>query len=131
MKPLVASLAAGLFMAGCSLFPNASLDSAEDRATNAVSIQGLAFAPGKLTVPMGTRVSWSNKDDVKHIVTSGKPGRDAVPGVSKGTPAKPTGIFDQAMAPSGSTFAFTFDKAGTYTYFCRIHSSMRGVIVVR
>ena len=133
MKALMALLAAGLLMAGCS-------SSAEEGSpprpagtstTNAVAIQGIAFAPESLTVPVGARVTWTNKDNVKHTVTSGKPGKDAIPGVSKGTSAKPTGVFDHAMAPSASTFTFDFQEAGTYTYFCRIHSSMRGVIVVR
>ena len=132
MKALIALLAAGLLMAGCSSSAEGSSPHpAASSTTNAVVIQGIAFAPERLTVPAGARVTWTNKDNVKHTVTSGKPGKDAIPGVSKGTSANPTGVFDHALAMSGSAFTFDFQKAGTYTYFCRIHSSMRGVIVVR
>jgi plastocyanin len=131
MKAVLALLAAGLLMTGCASSSRGSSPAPAGTTRNAIVIQGIAFAPDKLTVPVGARVTWTNKDNVKHTVTSGKPGKDAIPGVSKGTSAKPTGVFDHAMASSGSTFSFTFKKAGTYTYFCRIHSSMRGVVIVR
>jgi plastocyanin len=131
MKALVALLAAALLMAGCASSSRGSSPEPAGTTGNAIVIQGIAFAPDSLTVPVGAEVTWTNKDNVKHTVTSGKPGEEAIPGVSKGTSAKPTGVLDHAMAPSGSTFSFTFKKAGTYRYFCRIHSSMRGVIVVR
>jgi plastocyanin len=129
MKSSMILFSAALLLTGCSASPAPKADA---RATaHAVTIQGIAFAPSKLSVPVGTRVTWTDKDNVKHTVTSGKPGKDAIPGVRQGTAAHPSGVFDHPMSPSGGTFNFTFKKAGTYAYFCRIHSSMRGVIVVR
>jgi plastocyanin len=128
MKPLMLVLATGLLLTGYS--------SASSPATkpssggDAVRIQGITFAPGKLTVTAGTSVTWTNKDNVMHTVTSGKPGEDPIPGVSKGTKAHPSGVFDHSMSPSGATFTFSFKKPGIYPYFCKIHSSMRGVIAV-
>jgi plastocyanin len=122
-------IALAVTLAGCS---SSSPQGAGKGATShSVTIQGIAFAPSKLSVPVGTRVTWTNKDNLKHTVTSGKPGKDAIPGVSKGTAAHPSGVFDHPMSPSGATFSFTFKNAGTYAYFCQIHSSMRGVIIVR
>jgi plastocyanin len=37
------------------------------------------------------------------------------------------GAFDHPM-PSGATFLFTFAKAGTFAYHCKIHPSMHGTI---
>jgi plastocyanin len=129
VKTLMILFASALLLAGCTSSKDSSATQSNKNST--VTIQGIAFSPAKLTVPVGAKVIWTNKDNVKHTVTSGKPGKDAVPGVSKGSAAKPTGVFDQPMSPSGSTFSFTFSKSGTFTYFCRIHSSMRGTIVVR
>jgi plastocyanin len=129
MKSSMILLAAVVLLTGCSASPSQHANTGAP--VHAVTIQGIAFAPGRLSVPVGTCVTWTNKDNVKHTVTSGKPGKDAIPGVSKGTADHPSGVFDHAMSPSGGTFSFTFKKAGTYAYFCRIHSSMRGVIVVR
>jgi plastocyanin len=122
-------LVTGVMLTGCS--SSASPKTQTDTTPHAVTIQGIAFAPGKLSVAAGTKVTWTNKDNVMHTVTSGKPGKDAIPGVSKGTAAQSSGIFDHPLSGTGATFSFTFKKSGTYTYFCRIHSSMRGVIIVR
>ena len=45
-------------------------------------------------------------------------------------PRSVLGLFDDALERRGSTFSFTFDKAGTYEYFCRVHASMTGAITV-
>jgi plastocyanin len=128
MKALMILMAAGLLATGCSA---SSAPGVNGRASaHAVTIKGIAFGPATLSVAVGTSVMWTNKDNVQHTVTSGKPGKDAIPGVSKGTAAQPSGVFDHPMAPSGGNFTFALDKRGTYPYFCRIHSSMRGVIVV-
>lgn len=97
----------------------------------AVVVKNIAFKPASMKVLKGTEVTWSSDDaNVRHTATSGKPGTRAVSGVSKGSPAKPDGVFDGDLPDAGSKFAFTFKEAGTYAYFCEIHPSMTGEIVV-
>jgi plastocyanin len=70
-----------------------------------------------LTVKAGTKVTWANGDDATHEPASG-------------TEASPTTVFDVPLEGKGTTGSFTFDKAGTYAYYCKIHTSMTGEIVV-
>lgn len=85
-------------------------------AQTSIDIQGFTF-PANTDVATGTRVTWTNKDSTKHTVTSGTaPNKD--------------GKFD-GQVDAGSTFSFTFTAAGTYQYFCSIHSSMKGTITVK
>jgi plastocyanin len=83
-----------------------------------VAIRNFAFQPAELEVEVGTTVEWVNEDPVPHTVTSG-------------TPGSPTGVFDSGALNQGDSFSFTFRQPGTYEYFCRLHPSMRGRILVR
>jgi plastocyanin len=81
-----------------------------------IDVQGFKFPPNT-EVTAGTKVTWTNKDSVGHTVTSGtRPNKD--------------GKFDGDL-PAGGTFSFTFTTAGTYQYFCTVHSSMNGTITVK
>jgi plastocyanin len=87
-------------------------------ATSAsIDVQGRAFKTASLEVAKGTAVTWSNKDSFGHTV-------------SGGTPPTKSGAFDGQLA-AGGTFSFTFNDTGTFPYFCAIHTSMTGTIVVR
>ena len=86
-------------------------------ASAAIDISGFAFATTALEVTKGTTVTWSNKDGTTHHVTSG-------------TPPTGDGKFDGTVAP-GATFRFTFNDAGTFKYFCSIHTTMTGTITVK
>ena len=80
----------------------------------AVTINGFAFMPASITVPVGTRVVWTNQQaQVPHTVTSDT-----------------AGIFDSGTLQTGMTFAFTFNQAGTFAYHCNIHPNMHGTVVV-
>jgi len=79
----------------------------------AVSIENMAFAPANLTVAIGTTVTWTNNDSVAHTVTSD------------------TGIFDSKNMAKGSTFSYTFDEKGTFSYHCAIHPGMKGTVTVQ
>src|SRR5881397_3573545 len=74
---------------------------------------GPFFSPANLTVKVGKTVTWVNKDTVTHTVTSDG-----------------SSLFDSGFMPTGATFQFTFTAAGTYPYYCTVHPSMKGAIVV-
>jgi plastocyanin len=77
------------------------------------------FSPNVLNVKAVTKVGWKNTDSVSHTVTSGL-NTDS----QKGT------IFDSGVIQSGNQFEFTFDKGGTYNYFCKIHPWLTGQVIV-
>jgi nitrite reductase (NO-forming) len=80
-----------------------------------------SFFPGDLTVSVGTTVTWTNRDQVVHTVTSGS---------SDGTVGQPDGLFDSGLFGVGETFQFTFTEPGTYSYFCTPHPWMQGSVTV-
>jgi plastocyanin len=109
-----------------------SASSAAAPAAAAVEVRNIAFKPASLEVPVGTEVTWTSFDaGVVHTATSGEVGEGGVPGVSDAKPAKPDGVFDGPLEDAGATYSFTFEEPGTYAYFCAVHPSMTGEIVVR
>jgi plastocyanin len=78
-----------------------------------VKIDNFSFAPGELTVAVGTTVTWTNRDDMPHTVVS------------------TDGVFKSKVRDTDETFSYTFAKAGTYLYFCSLHPKMTGQIVVQ
>ena len=101
-----------------------------DTSATEVTLSDFAFAPKKTSVSVGDTITWTNNDDILHTVTSGVGQKQGVPGVTKDKDAKPDGLFDQKVEFE-KTFEFTFDKAGTYKYFCAIHPGMVGTVVVK
>ena len=81
-------------------------------ATSEVKVDNFSFGPATLTVAVGTTVTWTNRDDIPHTVVS----------TDK--------VFKSKVLDTDEKFAFTFDKAGTYPYFCSIHPKMTGSVVV-
>jgi plastocyanin len=113
-------LIAVMFVAGCgdSDKKPASAAAATTDANAAVAVRVFQFQPSPLQVSAGTTVTWTNRDDILHTVTSGAP--DAK-----------DGRFDGTMNGTGMSFAVTFSEPGTYAYFCSRHESMRGEVRVQ
>ena len=80
-----------------------------------VTIDNFTFQPAQLTVPVGTEVTWVNRDDVPHTATS---------------TAKPR-LFGSAALDTDDKFSFVFTAPGTYDYFCAVHPHMTGRIIVK
>jgi plastocyanin len=78
-----------------------------------VKIDNFSFGPATVTVPAGTTVTWTNRDDIPHTVVS------------------TDGAFKSKVLDTDEKFSFTFSKPGTYPYFCSIHPKMTGKIVVQ
>ena len=83
----------------------------------AVEVRTFQYREKAIEVPLGTRVVWTNRDQIEHTITSG-------------APDSTDGVFDAKLAGPGATFSYTFTKAGTYRYFCDRHHFMRGEIRV-
>ncbi|MDO8894482.1 MAG: cupredoxin domain-containing protein [Nitrosomonas sp.] len=79
--------------------------------TVTVNIQGFAFNPKTISLNEGDSVTWNNQDGAAHSTT-----QDA-------------NLWSSDLNPGGS-FSFMFNKAGTYTYHCRFHPSMKATISV-
>ncbi len=79
-----------------------------------VNIDNFSFTPATLTVPVGAKVTWTNKDDVPHTVVS----------TTNAFPHSPTLDTDES-------FSYAFAKAGTYEYHCSVHPKMVGRVVVQ
>ena len=108
---LALSLFAGMLSAG---LPKASANSPRPAAASAeVKIDNFSFGPGELTVPVGSTVIWTNRDDIPHTVVS------------------TDGVFKSKVIDTDEKFSFTFTKPGTFPYFCSIHPKMTGKVVVQ
>ena len=70
-----------------------------------------------MTIARGTILRWVNQDPFPHTVTSG-------------TPEKPADIWDSGQLATGWDFAYTFEEAGTYEFYCTIHPYMKATVTV-
>src|SRR4026207_2588592 len=68
-----------------------------------VAVRLFQFPPGQIEVPAGTRVTWTNQDDIAHTVTSG-------------TPERREDRFDAALAGKGATASVGRREPGGLPY---------------
>jgi plastocyanin len=81
---------------------------------NTVKAVNYSFKPGTITISKGQAVTWKRVEG-RHTVTL----KD--------------GSFDKTLTKSHSTRSRTFNKRGTFRYYCRFHRSlgMKGKVVVQ
>jgi plastocyanin len=104
--------------------PHASHHAAK---TDEVVMRLIAYQPNELNVPVRSTVTWKQNDAGFHTVTSGTVKREP----SGAVVTWPDGTFASRKLATGDAFAFTFDDAGAYAYFCEIHpSTMTGRVSV-
>jgi plastocyanin len=94
---------------------------------NASTLADKAFAPNPLNAKVGDTVTWTNKDTVFHTVTSGTGPSDTTHGKEFDSGLSgPT-----ALTTQGKTFSHKFMTAGEFPYFCQLHPTMVGKVVVK
>jgi plastocyanin len=81
--------------------------------TAQVKIVDLGFVPTRITIAVGTTLTWTNRDAIPHTVVGSH------------------GVFKSKVLDSNEAFSYTFTKAGSFSYHCSIHPDMTGKIVVR
>ena len=78
-----------------------------------VAIDNFTYTPSKITIPVGTTVTWVNHDDVPHTVTANDKS------------------FSSKAMDTDDRFSHKFAAAGTYAYFCAVHKHMTGEVIVK
>jgi plastocyanin len=81
-------------------------------ASRSVSVGDYFYAPAKLEVEAGDKITWTNngKVDEGHTVTGDG--------------------FDSGVFKEGETYSLTLKSPGTYDYICTLHPNMKGSIEV-
>ncbi|HEX2013854.1 MAG TPA: plastocyanin/azurin family copper-binding protein, partial [Nitrososphaera sp.] len=78
-----------------------------------------AYSPNPVEIAIGDTVIWTNEDSTPHTAASG-------------TTPTPDGVFggnDQILV-TGKTQSHTFSEAGEFPYFCTLHPTMVGTVIV-
>ena len=88
--------------------PDTTAATGSDTAT--ITMVGFEF-DGPQTVQVGQTIELVNEDSASHTWTA------------------EDGPFDVSVA-GGATETYTFEEAGTFSYFCKIHPNMTGSITV-
>ena len=78
-----------------------------------INIQNFTFNPPALNVAVGKTVVTKNLDSAPHTWTADD------------------GSWDSKNLAKDQTYSHTFTKAGTFSYHCDIHPSMKGTVNVR
>jgi predicted lipoprotein with Yx(FWY)xxD motif len=79
-----------------------------------IDIKQFSFGTEPLTVEAGSKIVFTNFDDMKHNA------------VALG------GAFETPLLAKGESYTITLDEAGTYNYFCEPHKQfMTGQIIVK
>lgn len=78
-----------------------------------VLMNSMAFGPNTLTIPVGTDITWANRDSMTHTVVTTEQ------------------RFASGPVAPGRTFSHKFEAPGSFAYVCSIHpEQMRGTIKV-
>jgi len=113
-RNLFVSTMAVLALTGAILIGGPGHAHAADNTGTEVTIDNFSFSPATINVKAGTQITWVNRDDIPHTVVSD----------DKAT-------FKSRPLDTDEKFSFTFDKPGTYNYFCSIHPKMTAKVVVQ
>lgn len=91
---------------------NAPAPSGEAVRAAKVEIVNFAYDPDPVTIQVGGKVIWMNRDSAPHTATA------------------EDGTFDTGIIEEGKIKSESFKEPGTYAYFCEIHPSMHGTVKV-
>ena len=112
-------MATGLVMGGAAC---ASDEAGSSTSTTAdgppfvvtVTIRDLQFDPRRVEVAVGGSVIWVNDDETEHLLVSTTPN-----------------VIQSPLIGKAGSYTRSFSTPGEYRYYCNIHNSMKGEVVVR
>lgn len=123
MKRFIILLIIGMLFFGCTNYGSGTqvggqiqgskIAGTSDSVTTNIHIKNFVFDSAVVTIKQGDSVTWINDDAIPHsIKTVGSQ-------------------FESTVLSTGASFTHKFTEApGEYDYFCGIHTSMRGKVIV-
>ncbi|CCF84571.1 cupredoxin domain-containing protein [Nitrolancea hollandica] len=78
-----------------------------------VRIVDFAFEPSTITIKPGTTVVWTNDGPTQHTTAS-----------------KEGNVWESKILEQGDVFRYRFEQPGTFPYWCTLHPSMLGTVIV-
>jgi nitrite reductase (NO-forming) len=88
----------------------------------AATLGNKAFSPNLIRIKVGSTVTWTNNDNTLHTVTSG------VPNTANAGQTFDSGL--TALIMPTKIYSHKFTNTGEFSYFCRVHPTMVGKILV-
>ena len=95
--------------------PAAASKNRDDEAAGEVimvRINGMRFEPASISVTPGTTVTWVHESPMPHSITGN------------------AGSLGSGTLYNGQTYSHTFEEDGLFNYYCGIHPSMTGSVLV-
>lgn len=80
-----------------------------------VNIVDFKFDSASITVPVGTKVTWTEVGPTEHNTVS----------------KSPANLWESDIMKPGQKYSYTFTKAGTYEYWCTLHPDMLAKVIVK
>lgn len=120
--PALFLLASIVALIGCGGAQSAAVPSSSDVAASAqpapseevqVRIVDFAFEPATITIKPGTTVVWTNDGPTEHNTVS-KKGK----------------VWESNIMEKGDVYSYRFEKSGEFPYWCTLHPSMLGTVIV-
>jgi plastocyanin len=122
-----AALALLLMTAACGGSSSRSGAATAAKTDASVNTALLAFDPKEVRIKTGQTVSWVGGDNITHVLVEGTYDVGANGLRTRETDDK---AFSLKLTRKGQQVSHTYDKAGTFTYFCTIHKGMNGTVTV-
>lgn len=99
----------------------------ESPSDQAIKVIDTDFRPLSVTVEIGVTIEWKQIGDQPHSVSATDGSFDSSPDCGP--------LDSDKCLGQGDRFSFVFDKAGTFTYYCRVHglpdgTGMFGTVIV-
>jgi plastocyanin len=94
-----------------------------------LDIKDNAYSKPNIEIAKGTRVTWTNRDKVKHNAMREHSGGHAAHEAPTVDEVRPD-VFAGPLLAQGESYSFTFAEAGEYPYHCAPHPSMKGLVTV-
>ena len=96
---------------------------------NTVRLDAQSFTPGSITIKKGTSITHDNQAAVAHIITIGS-WQGSVPDSQTESGAPVVNNLTLSSANQTATIG-PFNTAGTFHYYCIVHSGMNLTVIVQ